>query len=363
MASCPTATPQAACRALRRVGGLVGANGDDTGTIIDSYAASNVSGIGAVGGLAGGSWGTITGSHATGNVSGTNTVGGLAGLSTGPISRSYATGNVYGTISVGGLVGDNNSRAAITASYAAGNVGSAEDGARIGGLVGENYGAIRASYANGNVLGGGRVGGLVGANFSGTIVSTYAIGAVSGRSSIGGLLGHNGDSSVVIGSYAIGAVSGSSNVGGLAGWNDRSNGASASYWDVETSGQTRGVGEGFTSGVEGKTTAELKAPISYAGIYRDWNTDIDDADGDGYETTGTDDPWDFRMEDRYPALQVDFDADGEATWEEFGTQHVAVPPSEFEVPPQTMQPRRWRTRRLHAPMASRWKLPKRTLVL
>ncbi len=323
----------------RRVGGLVGANGDDTGTIIDSYAASNVSGIGAVGGLAGGSWGTITGSHATGNVSGTNTVGGLAGWNTGPIGTSYATGNVYGTISVGGLVGNNNNGGIITASYAAGNVGSAEGGARIGGLVGENYGAIRASYANGNVLGGSRVGGLVGANFtSQPVVSTYAIGAVAGRGSIGGLLGYNSDTSVVIGSYAIGSVSGSSGVGGLVGRNDRSNGVSASYWDIETSGQAQGVGDGFTSGIEGKTTAELKAPTSYAGIYRDWNTDIDDADGDGYETTGTDDPWDFRMDDRYPALQVDFDADGEATWEEFGAQHVAVPPSEFEVPPQPMRP-------------------------
>ena len=224
-------------------------------------------------------------------------------------------------------------------SYAAGNVAGADDGIRIGGLVGESYGVIRASYANGNVLGGRRVGGLVGANFSSrTIVSTYAIGAVSGDSSIGGLVGYNGDTSVVIGSYAIGVVSGNSEVGGLAGRNDRSNGISASYWNVETSGQTDGVGGGFISGIEGKTTTEMKMPTSYAGIYRDWNTDIDDADGDGYESTGTDDPWDFRMEDRYPALQVDLDADGEATWEEFGTQHVAVPPSEIEVPPQPMQP-------------------------
>ena len=322
----------------RRVGGLVGANGDDTGTIIDSYAASSVSGIGAVGGLAGGSWSTIIGSYATGKVSGTNTIGGLVGFNQGPIDTSYATGNVSGTNTVGGLVGNNNSAATIISSYAAGNVASADDGTRVGGLVGENYGAIKGSYANGNVLGGSQVGGLAGANYSREpIVSTYGIGAVAGRGSIGGLLGYNSDTSVVIGSYAIGSVSGSSGVGGLVGRNDRSNGVSASYWDIETSGQTRGVGVGFDSGIEGKTTAELKAPTSYTGIYRDWNTDIDDADGDGYEATGTDDPWDFRMEDRYPALRVDFDADGETTWEEFGTQHVAVPFSEVEIPPQTTQ--------------------------
>ena len=136
----------------QRVGGLVGANGDDTGTIVDSYVTTSVSGNSTVGGLAGGNWNTIVGSHATGNVSGTRTVGGLAGWNSGPIGTSYATSNVYGTFSVGGLVGNNNIGGIITSSYAAGNV--AGGGLRAGGFVGENYGTIRASYANGNVLGG-----------------------------------------------------------------------------------------------------------------------------------------------------------------------------------------------------------------
>ena len=322
-----------------RVGGLVGGNSDHTGTIIGSYATSSVSGINTIGGLAGGNWNTIIGSHATGNVSGTNTVGGLAGHNSGPIGTSYATGSVFGSIGVGGLTGKN--RNAITSSFAAGNVVGTDDGFRVGGLVGENYGSIRGSYAKGNVLGGFRVGGLVGANFShGTIISSYAIGTVSGGSS-GGLLGYNSDSSVVIASYATGAVSGDYDVGGLAGANDRPNGISVSHWDIESSGQSRAVGGGFISGVEGKTTAELQAPTSYEGIYRNWNTDIDDADGDGYEATGADDPWDFGTQNQYPALRADLDGDGLTTWEEFGEQHVAVEPLSVEErpkPPKAVTP-------------------------
>lgn len=322
-----------------RVGGLIGGNGDFHGMVIGSYAAVSVSGTGAVGGLAGGNWNTIIGSHATGSVSGTSTVGGLTGHNSGPIGTSYATGNVSGNHTVGGLVGDNNNGGVIVSSYAAGNVLGGNGGYRVGGLVGENYSTIRGSYASGYVTGGTRVGGLVGANFSiSTILTSYAIGPVSGHGDIGGLVGYNSDNSVVIGSYAIGAVSGAYNVGGLVGGNDRSNGISGSYWDIETSGLGQGVGGGLTSGAEGKTTAELQAPTFYAGIYRYWNTDIDNADGDSYETTGGDDPWDFGTDGQYPSLRVDFDGDGEATWEEFGNQHVVVPPSEIEVPPQPMQP-------------------------
>ena len=322
------------------LGGLVGANSDQHhGTIIGSHAKVDVSGINFIGGLAGANHGTIIGSHATGNVSGSSTVGGLAGWNSGPIGTSYATGNVSGTIAVGGLVGNNNLRGAIVSSYATGNVSGADDDYRTGGLVGTNHDTIRGSYATGSVSGTRRVGGLVGANFSGTVVSSYATGAVSGHREIGGLVGHNGDNGVVIGSYSTGNAWGNQNVGGLAGSNDRSDGISASYWDFEASGEAHGVGGGFTTGAAGKTTADLKTPTLYVGIYRDWNTDIDDADGDGFHTTGTDDPWHFGTDDQYPALRADVDGDGKATWEEFGFQRGGgPPPSETEGPPQPDMP-------------------------
>ena len=320
------------------IGGLVGATGDQHhGTIVGSYAKVDVSGINFIGGFAGTNHGTIIGSHATGTVSGTNTVGGLAGWNSGPIGTSYATGNVSGTVAVGGLVG--NLGGAIVSSYATGNVSGADDGYRTGGLVGTNRDTIRGSYATGSVSGGRRVGGLVGANFSGTVVSSYAIGAVSGHRDIGGLVGHNGDNSVVVGSYSTGNAWGNQTTAGLVGSNDNRNGISASYWDFEASGEAHGVGGGFTFGAEGKTSADLQTPTAYVGIYRNWNTDIDDADGDSFVTTGVDDPWDFGMADQYPALRADVDGDGVATWEEFGFQRGGgPPPSETAVPPEPAMP-------------------------
>ena len=65
---------------------------------------------------------------------------------------------------------------------------------------------------------------------------------------------------------------------------------------------------------------ELQTPAGYTGIYASWNLDLDNSDGDGDATTGGDDPWDFGTASDYPALRGDFDGDGTATWQEFGTQ-------------------------------------------
>ena len=95
----------------------------------------------------------------------------------------------------------------------------------------------------------------------------------------------------------------------------------ASYWDTQTSGQTAGVGEGDSYGSPvRRTTAQLKSPIGYTGIYSTWNADLDNADGDNNSATGTDDFWDFGTSSQYPALKVDLDGDGTPTWQEFGSQ-------------------------------------------
>ena len=309
------------------VGGLVGGNSNRYGRILDSYATSTVSAKGSAGGLAGGNWYRITGSHATGDVSGGGSVGGLVGWNAGPIGTSYATGNVSGR-SAGGLVGNNNLRGMVISSYATGAV---VGGSSTGGLVGVNYDTIRGSYATGDVSGYDG-GGLVGSH-SGTIVSSYATGAVSGRYQNGGMVGDMHAGSVVFGSYSTGHVSGQRRFGGLAGWNDNPRGILSSYWNIESSGQEFGVEGRYISGAEGKSTADLQTPTAYTGIYLDWNRDIDNADGDNNEVTDTDDPWDFGREDEYPVLRADFDGDGEATWEEFGTQTRTAPPPDMEDPP------------------------------
>ena len=214
--------------------------------------------------------------------------GGLAAVNRGEIRASYVTGRVSGFETVGGLVGWNDG--AIVGSYAA---------ARVRGALGVPgwgwYGA----------------GGLVGIN-SGSITASYAAGRVSGRNDVGGLVGTNqGDDSAITASYATGYVSGTgSNLAGLVG--SDSGAIQVSYWDRTTSGRDTG-----THGA-GRTTAALQAPTGYSGIYSQWDVDLD---GDSVN----DDSWHFGTNAQYPALQVDFDGDGQATWQEFGRQLRAGP--------------------------------------
>ena len=190
----------------------------------------------------------------------------------------------------------------IHASYVTGVVSGRMNG--VGGLVGWTDSAvISSSYSTARVSGGRDIGGLVG--FSRSIITTsHASGVVSGHDAVGGLVGRN--THEISNSYATGRVSGVSRVGGLVGFKDKSSWRPlrqvASYWDTQTSGRP-----------DGRTTDQLQEPAGYTGLYQGWNTDLD---GDGV----ADDPWDFGASTQYPALAVDFDGDGEATWQEFGRQ-------------------------------------------
>ena len=327
-----------------RVGVLVGYNAV-SGSLEDSFATGNASGASSAGGLAGGNWGTIFGSHARSEVIGRGNLGGLAGWNAGTVSLSFATGDVLGHQAVGGLIGNNVDGGRIMASYATGNVAAFSSGA--GGLVGENAGTITASYATGDVSGNTAVGGLVGANAGDKLIANYAIGAVSGSTNVGGLVGRNAFGSSITSSYARGVVTGAESVGGLIGENAEPDGVASNYWDIETSGQSHGVGFGYGLEAGGRTTAELQESNGYAGFFASWNTDIDNVDADDDEATGVDDPWDFGTSAQYPALKADFDGDDLATWEEFGAQprerpeETAVKPAiATPVPTQLASPMR-----------------------
>ena len=333
----------------RRVGGLAG-----TGLqITSSHFTGSVSGERYVGGLAG--WGNyITYSYATGNVSGTDDVGGLTGFGQ-YITSSYATGRVSGEYTVGGLAGIGWT---IKSSYATGRVSGKQV---IGGLVGGDGGEggeseITNSYATGSVLGEHAVGGFVGIN-NGNIASSYATGHVSGRSdgNTGGFAGENYGS--ITSSYAAGRVSGEHGyTGGFVAYNGGSikfsyslsnvfltgNGDSvpiggfvganegeivSTYWRREPPVNYAGVGEGRTDGIGGMSPSQLQQPTDYSGIYAEWLTDLDNADEDYDETTGKDDFWDFGTSTDYPALKMDFDGDGVATWWEGGRQHGRAAPT------------------------------------
>ena len=255
--------------------GAVGPGGLIRNLILED---GNINGRDRVGALAGRVFGTISNSSATGAVTGAGRdMGGLVGRLEGTVEASYAAGQVEGTRIVGGLVGYLHKDGRISRSYATASVTST--GGDAGGLAGVLSGRAEATYATGSVTAAGTAGGLVGA-LRGTVEASYSTGEVqSGEGNVGGLVG------LVRGARAI------------------TNG----YWDTETSSRAT------SAGGTGKTTAELQTPAGYSGIYANWNLDLD-SDGNA------DDPWDFGTTGQYPALQADWDGDGQATVAEFGSQ-------------------------------------------
>ena len=176
-----------------------------------------------------------------------DSVGSLVGrVSGGTITNCYVKGgSVSGDQYVGGLVGWN--RDTIFNCCSTGSV----SGYRIvGGLVGRNSSStITNCYSTGNVSGYVFVGGLVGYNSSSAITYCYSTGSVSGYSFVGGLVGYN-TSSAITNCYSEGNVSGSKNVGGIVGYNIGE--VMASFWDIETSGQST------SAGGTGLPTAEMQ---------------------------------------------------------------------------------------------------------
>lgn len=124
----------------------------------------------------------------------------------------------------------------------------------IGGLVGRNEGAIEGSYALGTLLGSNRLGGFVGSNDgSGTISNSYSSVDVSSnyfkQNIFGGLVGQN--FGAISNSYANGImVVNENSAGGLVGTGSGT--TTKSFWDTETTGQLS------SAGGTGKTTPEMK---------------------------------------------------------------------------------------------------------
>ncbi len=169
-----------------------------------------------------------------------NNVGILAGTNGGSVYNTHVGGTVtassFNSTYIGGLIGSNSTTGSIIASGSSATVGG---GGYTGGLVGQNNGAITASYATGAVSipnDSGQAGGLVGSNSTtGTIASSYATGAVNGSSTgfdnkLGGLVGKNDNT--ITSSYASGTVSPGPSaewVGGLVGWNSAGSSITTSY--------------------------------------------------------------------------------------------------------------------------------------
>ena len=230
--------------------------------------------------------------------------GALAGGVTGGVSKVYATGRVSGASQfMGGLIGVAGGGALIKSSWANVDVSSIEDGARVGGLVGNAkpasvfaacaFGAVSASGATADA--GGLVGLAKGASVN--IRAACARGDVSAtgrRANAGGLVGRNGATSLNIkASYSTGKATGATAGAFIASGSAT---VSDSYWDSTTSAA---ADDSDTASPEGKTTAELQTPTAASGIYANWD-DLDLTDDD--TANAVDDPWDFGTSSQYPAI-------------------------------------------------------------
>jgi len=250
-------------------------------------------------------------------ITGLNYVGGLVGHNCdGSITTSYSSGVVIGVDNVGGLVGCNEfwywppwGWSSFPTSSSNGIV---RENDYIGDLEDENWGGgegITNSYSTATVIGNDQVGGLVGAN-GGIITDSYSSGIVSGNVHVGGLVGCNeffdaGGFVYICGmittSYSTGTAKGSSRVGGLVGHNEAD--ITASFWDIQTSGSTDGVGneEPDPNGVIGLTTAEMQTLSTFTDAGWDFTNET---------VNGTRDIWRMCVNEMdYPHLTWEFGSD------------------------------------------------------
>ena len=216
------------------VGGLVGSyenySYQPAATIINCYTTGIVSSGGSVGGIVGNYGGTISNCYSTVSVTGIGVyVGGLAGYGA-TISNCYSTGSVTGTGTrcyIGGLAGGG---ATISNCYSTGSVTGTGTGCYIGGLAG---------YLN---------------RYGSTISNCYSTGSVTGTGVyVGGLLGY----------IRFVTINGC-------------------LWDIHTSGQSVGVGYGSSTGIVGKTTAEMKTLSTFIDVDWDLITTWSICDGTNY---------------------------------------------------------------------------------
>ncbi len=267
------------------------------GRIENCHSSADVSDFHLAGGLVSQNEGAIIGSSTSGNVRAMDMSGGLVAVNYegGLIENCHATGDV-GVVRMqgGGLVGQNSG--IIRDSYATGRVSviiedfwSFRDG--IGGLVGINVGTVEESYATGDVDSqanpdqpGVGTGGLVGMN-GGFIFDSYARNSVRGQLVVGGLVGMNyegfqfGTGEPIEGGgyiengFASGVVEGVADFGGLVGLNHTI--VINSYWNTEISEITE------SDGGEGRSTAEMTHPYA-SNTYVDWDfAEVWAADTDG----------------------------------------------------------------------------------
>jgi hypothetical protein len=247
---------------------------------VDGIRVANSNGEAQLGGAC------VIDCSSSGKVSGFSEVGGLIGFNLGYVLQCHSGCKITAGGAAGGLVGRNLGR--VIRSHSTGDV--IAEGRGVGGLFGFNGDleigiAVIQCYSTGYVSGDRSVGGLVGGNVSRAVVTDcYAKGHVSGTFDVGGLVGSNWGGSVAY-SYSTARVEG----GWWTGGGGLTDGGQAidSFWDVQTSGQTR------SGGGVGKTTAEMQTATTF--LEAGWDF-IDET------ANGTEDIWWILEGQDYPRL-------------------------------------------------------------
>jgi hypothetical protein len=210
---------------------------------------------GAGGALAGQNNGTVENVSVSGQVVGSGDTGALVGDNLGEILISSSTASVesFSGNSVGGLVGSNDQNGFVSQSCATGAVNGNSHTGTVGGFVGSNENIILQSYASGNVSGvDNQGGGFVGENI-GIISNSYATGSITGQV-VGGFAGASAGATITS-SYSTGLVTRGAGFVNYVGPPNTGANFYATYWDIDTSGQTT------DSAATGLTTTEFKSGL------------------------------------------------------------------------------------------------------
>ncbi len=166
------------------------------------------------------------------------------------------------TVRLGGLVGNN--YGAITQSFATCTVNA--EGSACGGLVGDNnYGAIiTKSYANSPLMTmaygiGGYNGGFVGWN-EGSISDCYSVSGITATDYSGGFVGVNTNGGQIMDCYSLGSISGQfgwhTEVGGFAGENSWNASIQNAYFLQDTDYNTGLSAIGYSANSGAQATAK-----------------------------------------------------------------------------------------------------------
>ena len=230
---------------------------------------------------------TLTG--ATFSVTGSSDAGLFGNLGASAVIRDLGLVNfaisatATSAQSNGILAGFVASGATISSVYASGgSIETSVQGSNAGGLVGYLRGTITASYSTATV----RI-------VSGAAATTIYLGGLAGRRNNG----------VITASYARGTITDTTanadtNVGGLVGRSEGTSGGINNSYCIST-GPANCVGTVVASSAAvttGRyTAAQLQTPTDYAGIYLNWNADLDGDDDLDY-------PWNFGANSAYPLL-------------------------------------------------------------